>query len=102
MVEIDSHLTTLYITDESTPKPAVNDKHPRLYGHLLCPFVEKVRMALAAHNVVYQSVEIDVGKKTPWHIEINGGQVPIFELPDGTIITESKVLLEYVEDAYPT
>lgn len=25
----------------------------------------------------------------------------MFELPDGTILTESKVLMDFVEDAYP-
>ena len=98
----DKELQTLHITDADTPKPEVNPKYPRLYGHLLCPFVEKVRMALAARNVVYQHCLIDLGKKTPWHLTINGGLIPIFELPDGTILNESKVLMDYVEDAYPS
>jgi len=96
-----SGLEMIYVTEADTPKPAVNLNNPRLYGHILCPFVEKVRMALAARNVVYQRCEVDLGKKTPWHIEINGGMVPVWELPDGTILTESKVLMDYVEEAYP-
>lgn len=44
---------------------------------------------------------MDLGKKTPWHLAINGGLVPVLELPNGTVINESKVLMEYVEDAYP-
>lgn len=27
--------------------------------------------------------------------------VPILELPDGKILTDSKILMDYVEDAYP-
>ena len=103
MVEtLNKDLETLYITEESTPRPEVNPSFPRLYGHPLCPFVEKVRMALAARNVQYQRVELDLDKKTPWHLGINGGLVPIWELPDGTIINESKILMDYIEDAYPT
>lgn len=98
----DPNLQKLLVTEESTPKPAVNSVYPRLYGHLLCPFVEKVRMAFAARNVVYQKCDVDLGKKTPWHIGINGGLVPVWELPDGTIITESKVLMDFAEEAYPT
>jgi glutathione S-transferase len=100
-MEVESALIQkIYITDANTPRPSVNPKVPRLYGHLLCPFVEKVRMALAARNVTYQSCEMDLEKKTPWHLAINGGLVPILELPDGTLINESKILLDFVEEAY--
>jgi len=44
---------------------------------------------------------MDLSKKTQWHLEINGGLVPLLELPDGTILHESKVLMEYFEEAYP-
>lgn len=40
-------------------------------------------------------------KKTQWHIAINGGLVPILELPNGAIINESKIIMEYLEEAYP-
>ena len=46
-------LTTLYVPDQSTPRPALNKNYPRLYGHVLCPFVEKARIALAAKGVIY-------------------------------------------------
>jgi glutathione S-transferase len=97
-----STLEPLWVTEESTPKPETNTAFPRIYGHVLCPFVEKTRLAFAAKGVPYQSVECDLGKKTPWHLAINGGLVPVLELPDGTIITESKIIMDYVEDAYPT
>ena len=59
-MQASANLETLYVTESSTPKPAVNTEYPRMYGHLLCPFVEKVRMALAARNVVYQKCEVDL------------------------------------------
>ena len=34
-------------------------------------------------------------------MDINGGLVPILELPDGTILLDSKVLMDYANDAYP-
>ncbi len=91
----------LSIRDNESPKPPSNTEVPRLYGHLLCPFVTKVRLALAAKGVKYERCEVDLGKKTKWHLDINGGLVPIFELPNGTAICESKVILDYIEDAYP-
>ena len=90
------------VKETEAPKPDVNNEVPRLYGHLLCPFVTKVRLALAAKGVKYERVEVDLGKKTKWHLDINGGLVPILELPNGATICESKVILDYIEDAYPS
>ena len=102
MVESNTQdLTTLYITSSDQEKPATNKNYVRLYGHHLCPFVEKARLALSAKAIPYQNVEVDLSKKTPWHAAINGGLVPVIELPDGTIIHESKVVMEFVEEAYP-
>jgi glutathione S-transferase len=39
--------------------------------------------------------------KTQWHKEINGGLVPMLELTDGTILLDSKVLMDYANEAYP-
>jgi glutathione S-transferase len=100
-MQASSNLETIYVTDSDTPKPPTNTEFPRLYGHLLCPFVEKARMALAARAVKYQGCEVDLGKKTPWHIGYNGGFVPVWETTKGDIIIESKVVMDYIEDAYP-
>lgn len=66
----------------------------------MCPFVERVRLCLASKNIKYQLCDLDLGKKTQWHLEINGGLVPILEFPDGTLLNETKVLMEYVEEAF--
>ena len=34
-------------------------------------------------------------------MDINGGLVPILELPDGTILLDSKILMDYANEAYP-
>ncbi|CDW81451.1 glutathione s-transferase [Stylonychia lemnae] len=99
--ESTNDLTEIFVTSGDQPKPATNPNYLRLYGHHLCPFVEKARLALAARNVVYQNCEIDLSNKTEWHVAINGGFVPVLEFPDGTIIHESKVIMEYAEEAYP-
>ncbi len=59
-------------------------------------------MAAAAREVVYQKCDIDLQKKTQWHIDINGGFVPFWETPKGDIIIESKVVMDYIEEAYPS
>lgn len=100
-MQATSGLEKIYVTESDTPKPPTNTEYPRLYGHLLCPFVEKVRIALAARGVKYQDCEVDLGKKTPWHVGYNGGFVPVWETTKGDIIIESKVVMDYIEDAYP-
>jgi hypothetical protein len=94
-------LEMIFVSNSQTPKPALNPKYPRLYGHALCPYVERVRLSFAARNVEYQRCEISLKDKTQWHIAINGGLVPIVELQDGTILLDSKVLMDYANDAYP-
>lgn len=47
-VEDTQSLKTLAIMDGTFKMPISNKNHLRLYGHLLCPYVEKVRLVLAA------------------------------------------------------
>lgn len=41
---------------------------------------------------------MDLRNKAQWHLDVNGGYVPIMELPDGTLLNESRVLMEYAND----
>ena len=61
--------------------PEVNMKRMRLYGHYCCPFVERVRLVLAAKKFPYQDCQINLEARTKWHREINNGFVPILEIP---------------------
>ena len=97
-----SNAKMIFIENANTPRPPINQKMPRLYGHPLCPYAERVRLCLAARNVEYERCELNLRDKTQWHKDINGGLVPILELPDGTIILDSKIIMDYVNEAYPT
>jgi len=46
----DDNLKDLFIFTEADPKPPVNPKYMRTYGHHVCPFAEKVRVILAVKN----------------------------------------------------
>jgi hypothetical protein len=59
-----ANLESIFVLDSKTPKPAVNPQYPRLYGHYLCPFVEKVRLSLSARAVKFQRCEINLRDKT--------------------------------------
>ena len=98
-------LETLSIMDSQHEMPAPNLKHLRLFGHLLCPFVERVRLVLSAQGIPYQDVQINLEKRTRWHYTMNGGFVPILETPSHggkygnrkAWILESRIIMDYLD-----
>lgn len=41
---------------------------------------------------------MDLQNKAAWHTQLNGGLIPVLEMPDGTLLHESKVLMELAND----
>ena len=41
---------------------------------------------------------MDLNKKAQWHLDFNGGFIPILELPDGTMMNESAILMNFASD----
>ena len=64
----------------------------------------KCLIPLFEKGLVFESVYVDLHKfeqHEPWFIAINpDGQVPVLD-HDGTIITQTSVINEYLEDAFP-
>ena len=64
----------------------------------------KCLIPLKEKGLVFESVYIDLHKfeqHEPWFVALNpDGQVPVLE-HDGTLITQSTVINEYLEDAFP-
>mmetsp|Transcript_31420 Transcript_31420/g.30768 ORF Transcript_31420/g.30768 Transcript_31420/m.30768 type:complete len:88 (+) Transcript_31420:51-314(+) len=85
------------ILNKTYPRIPHNKNHIRLYGHHLCPFVERARMVLAAKNLQYQGVEVNLERRAKWHYLLNGGFVPIMEIPSGLTILESRIIMDYLE-----
>ena len=86
--------------------PISNKKHLRLYGHLLCPYVEKVRLVLAAKQLPYQDVQINLERRAKWHYLLNQGFVPILETPSfgdskHYMMFESKIIMDFLDTKYP-
>ena len=91
-------LKKLYVLDGFTAKPLTNRNHVRIYGHPLCPFVERALLAFKAKEISYQFWGIDLTTKNKWHLDINGGLVPFLELEDGKIIIESLDVSEWAQN----
>jgi glutathione S-transferase len=66
-----------------------------------CPYCARVRIALAEKGIDHETVEIDLRDRPVWVYELNAtGRVPI--LDDGFVLPESAVIMEYLEERYPS
>lgn len=74
----------------------------KLYGTPISPFVRKARVALELKGLEYELVDgIFPGTRTPEYLAISPlGKIPAFEDGD-TIMCDSNVIVEYLEDQYP-
>jgi glutathione S-transferase len=70
----------------------------RLVSHHLCPYVQRVAIALREKGVAFERIWIDLANKPEWFLKLSPlGKVPLLETR-GTVIFESAVILEYLED----
>ncbi|KAL5356347.1 thioredoxin-like protein [Aspergillus floccosus] len=79
----------------------------KLYAGWFCPFVQRVWLALEEKQIPYQYIEVNPYNKPQSLLSLNPrGLVPTLACPspDGTTrpLYESTVILEYLEEAYPT
>src|SRR5216683_6528566 len=76
----------------------------KLYDNLICPYGQKVRIALAEKALTYELVSVDLRQnehRKPDFLRLNlFGRVPVL-VDDETTIYDSTVINEYLEDEYP-
>lgn len=58
-------------------------------------------MTLKAKEIPFQMCESEMINKAQWHLDANGGYVPLLESPDGMIINESAVIMDFCNDIAP-
>ncbi|MFQ5902176.1 MAG: glutathione S-transferase family protein [Candidatus Binatia bacterium] len=77
----------------------------RLYEYPPSSNCQKVRLVLAEKNLTYETALIDLRQKqqkSPDYLRINPyGLVPAME-DEGTVLYESTIINEYLEERYPT
>jgi len=70
----------------------------RLVSHHLCPYVQRVAIALAERGIAFERSDIDLARKPDWFVALSPlGKVPLLEV-DGHVLFESAAILEYLED----
>ncbi|KGO78141.1 Glutathione S-transferase/chloride channel, C-terminal [Penicillium italicum] len=74
-----------------------------LYTNRLCPWAHRAHIALKEIGLEYEEVTIDLNTpREPWYLKINPrGLVPTISY-DGTIITESGIVAQFLADAHQT
>ena len=76
-----------------------------LYGHALSSASYRVRIALSLKGLQYTSVLLDLRAGEQRHegfLQINcQGFVPALALDDGTVLTQSAAIIEYLDEIHP-
>jgi glutathione S-transferase len=76
----------------------------KLYDFKSSPNCQRVKVVLAEKNLPYEIVPIDLRKqeqKTPEYLKLNPyGKVPVL-VDDGTVLYESCIINEYLNEKYP-
>ena len=72
-----------------------------LYNAARCPYAARARIVLAEKGIEYEVVEIDLSDRPAWLYEKNpAGRVPVIE-EDGSVLSESAVIMEFLDERYP-
>ena len=74
----------------------------RLYDAARCPYAARVRIVLAEKRLPYDRVEIDLDDRPAWLYHKNpAGRVPVLEEDGGFVLSESRVIAEYLDERFP-
>ena len=74
---------------------------PKLVSFKACPFVQRVAIALQYKGIDYDIEYVDLGNPPEWFLAISPlKKVPLL-IVDDTVIFESAVINEYIDEAYP-
>jgi glutathione S-transferase len=69
-----------------------------LISHHLCPYVQRIAIALAEKGVAFDRVYVDLANKPAWFKALSPlGKTPVLQVGE-TAIFESAVILEYLEE----
>jgi len=73
----------------------------RLYSMKYCPYAQRTRLVLAAKKIPHDIVNINLVDKPHWFMEKTPlGKVPLLELQDGSVIYESLIVDDYLDEKY--
>jgi len=87
--------------------PPLKENQLRLYSMRFCPFVRRAKLVLAAKNIPYEEVSINLYDPPEWYLKKNPvGEVPLLEWIDRDSkevrsIPESLIVSDYLDNIHP-
>lgn len=70
-----------------------------LISHHLCPYVQRAAIALQEKGILFERRNIDLANKPEWFLKLSPlGKVPLLLVDDDTVIFESSVIAEYINE----
>ncbi|XP_071785099.1 glutathione S-transferase omega-2-like [Asterias amurensis] len=82
------------------PLPPLEQGKVRLYSNGFCPFAHRARLTLAAKEITYHIININLKQKPEWYFTKNPlGSTPCLE-SDEKIVTDSAIICDYLDDAF--
>lgn len=74
----------------------------RLFLTRRSPYARKAAIALFEKGLAYETVVVDLADRSPAFVALGPiGKVPVLVDEDGTVVADSTVVVEYLEDRYP-
>ncbi len=76
-------------------------KHPeyQLISHHLCPYVQRAVIVLQEQEIPFKRRNIDLANKPEWFLKLSPlGKVPLLLVDDDTVLFESAVIAEYLNE----
>lgn len=72
-----------------------------LVSHALCPYVQRIAIALAEKGVAHERITVDLANKPAWFLEISPlGRTPVLKVGAAALF-ESAAILEFLEETRP-
>lgn len=72
-----------------------------LISHLLCPYVQRIAIALAEKDVAHDRITVDLARKPDWFLALSPlGRTPVLQVGEAALF-ESAAILEYLEETQP-
>ena len=72
-----------------------------LVSHALCPYVQRISIALAEKGVAHDRLTVDLANKPRWFLDISPlGRTPVLKVGAAALF-ESSAILEYLVETLP-
>ncbi len=72
-----------------------------LVSHALCPYVQRIAIALSEKGVAHDRITVDLANKPDWFLSLSPlGRTPVLKVGAAALF-ESAAILEFLEDTQP-